>query len=89
MGDAVPLGSLAPRRDGGFIAGTQRGFAVVDPAACTYQSFANPEPDRPGNRFNGGNLLRADCLCSTRVASASPIYRSKAEALFRMKSAKE
>ena len=88
---ATPFRSARSRRAGMAASspGTQRGFAVVDPAACTYQSFANPEPDRPGNRFNGGNLLLADCLCSTRVASASPIYRSKAEALFRMKSAKE
>ena len=50
--------SLAPRSDGGFIAGTERGFAEVDPVAGKYQPFEQPEADRPGNRFNDGKLDR-------------------------------
>ncbi|MBA3669846.1 MAG: SMP-30/gluconolactonase/LRE family protein [Sphingomonas sp.] len=50
--------SLAPRRNGGFIAGTERGFATVDLDAGRFEPFADPEADRPGNRFNDGKLDR-------------------------------
>ena len=53
------IGSLAPRKAGGFIAGTERGFATVDLESPTFEPFADPEPDRPGNRFNDGKLDRA------------------------------
>lgn len=51
--------SLAPRRSGGFIAGTERGFATVDLDRNRFEPFAHPEPDRPGNRFNDGKLDRS------------------------------
>lgn len=53
------IGSLAPRAPGGFVAGTERGFAWVDPESGRYEPFASPEPDRPTNRFNDGKLDRA------------------------------
>jgi hypothetical protein len=40
MGDAVPLGSLAPRRDGGFIAGTQ----AASPSSILPPAPTNPSP---------------------------------------------
>jgi sugar lactone lactonase YvrE len=52
------IGSLAPRDSGGFVAGSENGFAFVDPAAGRYDLHANPEPDRPTNRFNDGKLDR-------------------------------
>lgn len=51
--------SLAPRRGGGFIAGTERGFATVDLDSPAFDLFADPEPDRPDNRFNDGKLDRS------------------------------
>lgn len=51
--------SLAPRRAGGFIAGTEKGFAAVDLDSNRFDVFADPEPDLPGNRFNDGKLDRA------------------------------
>jgi D-xylonolactonase len=51
--------SLAPRGAGGFVAGTECGFALVDLATGSFDVFANPEPDRPGNRFNDGKLDRS------------------------------
>ena len=51
--------SLAPRRAGGFIAGTERGLAEVDLRSERFEPFADPEPDRPGNRFNDGKLDRS------------------------------
>jgi sugar lactone lactonase YvrE len=45
---------LAPKSSGGFIAGTDRGFAAVDPAHARFDIIANPEAALPGNRFNDG-----------------------------------
>ena len=53
------IGSLAPRRTGGFVAGTERGFAWIDLEACRYDLFANPETDLPDNRFNDGKVDRS------------------------------
>ena len=53
------VASLAPRRAGGFIAGTDRGFALVDLDAGQFEPFADPEADLPDNRFNDGKLDRA------------------------------
>ena len=53
------IGSLAPRAGGGFVAGSDRGFAFVDPGAGRFEPFAQPEPDRATNRFNDGKLDRA------------------------------
>jgi sugar lactone lactonase YvrE len=52
------VGSLAPRRNGAFIAGTDEGIAVVDPAADRFAIVANPEEALPGNRFNDGKVDR-------------------------------
>ena len=53
------IGSLAPRRTGGFVAGTERGFAWIDLEASRYDLFANPETDLPDNRFNDGKVDRS------------------------------
>ena len=53
------IASLAPREAGGFVAGTDQGFAWVDPDQGHYDVFARPEADRPGNRFNDGKVDRA------------------------------
>lgn len=53
------VGSLVPRQSGGFIAGTDRGLAEVDIDAGRFKIFAEPERDRPGNRFNDGKVDRA------------------------------
>ena len=72
--------SLAPRAGGGFIAGTDRGFAEVDPVAGRYEAFDNPEPDRPGNRFNDGKLDRAGrfwagTMDDSEQAATGALYR--------------
>lgn len=48
------IGSIAPRKGGGFIAGTERGFAEVDLAEGRFEIVHDPEPELPGNRFNDG-----------------------------------
>ena len=52
------IGSIAPRKSGGFIAGTDDGIAVVDPAADRFEIVAKPEEALPGNRFNDGKVDR-------------------------------
>ena len=52
------IGSLAPRRSGGFIAGTEDGIAIVDPAAARFEIVAKPEEQLPDNRFNDGKVDR-------------------------------
>ncbi len=51
--------SIAPRSSGGFIAGSDRGFTAIDGAFQSFDLIANPEADRPGNRFNDGKVDRA------------------------------
>lgn len=48
------VGSIAPRAAGGFIAGTEHGFADIDLQQGRFEVFDNPEEDRPHNRFNDG-----------------------------------
>ena len=52
------VGSIAPRKSGGFIAGTEDGIALVDPAADRFEIVANPEAELPDNRFNDGKVDR-------------------------------
>jgi sugar lactone lactonase YvrE len=52
------VGSIAPRKSGGFIAGTEDGIAIIDPAADRFEVVANPEEALPANRFNDGKVDR-------------------------------
>ncbi len=52
------VGSIVPRKSGGFIGGTEDGIAAIDPETGKFDILFNPEEDRPGNRFNDGKLDR-------------------------------
>src|SRR5690242_4594491 len=52
------VGSLAPRKSGGFIGGTEKGIAIIDPASKRFDVIAEPEEHLPGNRFNDGKVDR-------------------------------
>jgi sugar lactone lactonase YvrE len=52
------VGSIAPRKSGGFIAGTDEGIAIIDPSAERFDIVANPEANLLGNRFNDGKVDR-------------------------------
>ena len=72
--------SLAPREKGGFVAGSENGFAFVDPAADRYELHANPEPERPSNRFNDGKLDRegrfwAGTMDDEELLASGALYR--------------
>lgn len=47
--------SIGLRRDGGFIVGLCREVCLWRPGG-TFETFAVPEPDRPGNRLNEGRV---------------------------------
>ena len=51
-----PIGSIAQRRRGGLVAGMRSGFHLIDLAEGRVTPIGNPEPDRPGNRFNDGKV---------------------------------
>jgi sugar lactone lactonase YvrE len=72
--------SLAPRSEGGFIAGTEDGFSRVDLAEDRFIPLANPEPDRMTNRFNDGKLDRrgrfwAGTMDNDEKAATGALYR--------------
>jgi len=74
------VGSLAPRAGGGFIAGTDRGFAEVDPEAGRYDLLVQPEEDRPNNRFNDGKVDRSGrfwtgSMDDTEQEASGALYR--------------
>ncbi|NOK04644.1 MULTISPECIES: SMP-30/gluconolactonase/LRE family protein [Myxococcus] len=50
------IASLAPRRSGGFIAGTERGLAFYEPRSARLERLLDPEPERPHNRCNDGKV---------------------------------
>lgn len=50
------VGSIAPRAGGGFIAGTEHGFALLDPLADRFELLDHPEAHWPDNRFNDGKV---------------------------------
>jgi sugar lactone lactonase YvrE len=52
------VGSIAPRRSGGFIGGTEDGIAAIDLDIGRFEIVADPEKNLPGNRFNDGKLDR-------------------------------
>ena len=72
--------SLAPRKAGGFIAGTERGFATIGLEAGAFEPFLDPEPDRAGNRFNDGKLDRegrfwAGTMDDSEGSASGALYR--------------
>ena len=74
------IGSLAPRRAGGFVAGTDVGFAYVDLEAERFEPFANPEADRQTNRFNDGKVDRqgrfwAGTMDDSEKQASGALYR--------------
>lgn len=55
----VRVGSLAPREQGGFVAGTDEGFYFVDLDLERFEPIAHPEEHIPTNRFNDGKVDRS------------------------------
>ncbi|MEM7566045.1 MAG: SMP-30/gluconolactonase/LRE family protein [Pseudomonadota bacterium] len=47
------VGVAIPKRSGGFVCATETGIKAISPSGGI-ATLANPEADRPGNRFNDG-----------------------------------
>jgi sugar lactone lactonase YvrE len=56
------VGSLVPRRAGGWVAGIGTRLARIELARGGFETLAEPEPDQPGNRFNDGKCDAAGRL---------------------------
>lgn len=48
------IGCFAFRERGGMVVALEDGFHFFDPATGEREAVVDPEPDRPGNRFNDG-----------------------------------
>lgn len=53
-----PVGSLAPRAEGGLLLACKTGFYAFDPESQTKTAIHDPEPDLSYNRFNDGGTDR-------------------------------
>ena len=74
------VGSLAPRKSGGFIGGTEEGIFAIDPEAGRFDLLLNPEEELPGNRFNDGKLDRqgrfwAGSMDDSERSDSGTLYR--------------
>jgi D-xylonolactonase len=79
-----PIGWVVERSRGGFIAGFQSGFAVLELDPLHITPIGNPEPDLPNNRMNDGKADSSgaiwcgtmDCECEGTRGS---LYRLAAD----------
>ena len=78
------IGAIVPRRRGGFVAAMQGGFKAVDLATGATSMIADPEANRPGNRFNDGKCDKrgrfwAGTLAMDTSPEAGSLYRLDAD----------
>jgi sugar lactone lactonase YvrE len=74
------IGCVIPREKGGLIGAFKTGFKWIDPEAGTVTPITDPEPDRPGNRFNDGKCDRfgrlfAGTMDDAEVECTGTLYR--------------
>jgi sugar lactone lactonase YvrE len=74
------VGFVQPRACGGLVLGLQGGLAFFDPDTSALEVFAQPEPDRPANRFNDGKCdpagrLWAGTMAADCAPAAGTLYR--------------
>ena len=80
------IGCVALRENGGLIGAFRTGFKWIDPDTGAVTPILDPEPDRPGNRFNDGKCDRRGRLfagtmdneeiaCTGRCTASIPICR--------------
>lgn len=68
------VGCVVPRASGGVVITLETGFYALDPVTGRLDLIVDPEPDRPGNRFNDGKCDAAGRLWAgtTRIAHDRP-----------------
>jgi L-arabinonolactonase len=74
------IGCVALRQGGGLIGAFMTGFKWIDPDTGAITPILDPEPDRPGNRFNDGKCDRrgrlfAGTMDNAEVACTGTLYR--------------
>jgi sugar lactone lactonase YvrE len=74
------IGCVALRDGGGLIGGFTSGFKWIDPETGAVTPIVDPEPDRPGNRFNDGKCDRrgrlfAGTMDNAEVECTGTLYR--------------
>lgn len=74
------IGCVALRENGGLIGALMSGFKWLDPDSGAISPIADPEPDRPGNRFNDGKCDRrgrlfAGTMDNEEVECTGTLYR--------------
>jgi L-arabinonolactonase len=74
------VGSLAVREAGGLVVAMRSGFHFFDPESGSFQAIADPEPDRPENRFNDGKPDRrgrfwAGTMHDPEATASGALYR--------------
>ncbi len=72
--------SIVPRASGGFIGGTDRGIALIDPGTESFEIIENPEQHLPHNRFNDGKVDRqgrfwAGTMDDRETGASGTLYR--------------
>lgn len=53
-----PIGCIGLRKAGGLVCAIRSGFTLFDPESGRMEPIADPETDRPDNRFNDGKVDR-------------------------------
>jgi L-arabinonolactonase len=74
------IGCAILREGGGLIGAFKSGFKWIDPESGAVSPIVDPEPDRPGNRFNDGKCDRfgrlfAGTMDDAEVACTGTLYR--------------
>jgi L-arabinonolactonase len=74
------IGCAIPRQGGGLIGAFQTGFKGIDPESGAVTPIVDPEPDRPGNRFNDGKCDRrgrlfAGTMDDAEIERTGTLYR--------------
>lgn len=81
---AEPIGCVALREQGGFVAGMASGFVTIDSMAGGVTPLVDPEADRPHQRFNDGRCdpagrFIAGTLNPKKDALSGEIYTLEAD----------
>ena len=77
-----PIGSFALRRAGGILAAMKSGLYFLNPDDGALECVAQPEPERPRNRFNDGRCDRDGRFWAGSMKDEGP--REPAGSLYRL-----
>lgn len=78
------VGTVVPRRQGGLVAAGDHGFFYLDEQTGEITAIADPESDRPNNRFNDGKCspdgyFFAGSISLVKQAGDAALYRLAAD----------